>query len=83
MRIGFAVPARSLPAVRRNRVRRLMREAFRAEQLFLEERLSRARTSLEGVLVYRPKQEVEASRVTFGDVRDDLARILRVVCERL
>jgi len=60
-----------------------MREAFRCERVVLEEHLSRARTSLEGILVYRPKQEVDARRLTLDDVRDDLARILKLVCARL
>jgi RNase P protein component len=81
--VGFAVPARALPAVRRNRVRRLMRAAFRAEQHLLEEQLRRARSSLEGVLVYRPKQKHEVRKLGLQDVRDDLARIVRLVCERL
>lgn len=81
--MGFAVPSRTLPAVRRNRVRRLMRAAFRAEQPPLEDRLRRARSSLEGVLVYRPRQKHEVRTLGLQDVRDDFARIVRLVCERL
>ena len=81
--VGYAVPARSLPAVRRNRVRRLMREAFRAEGAVLESWLQGRRELLEAVLVYRPTEAVDARRLALGEVRSDLARMLRRVCERV
>lgn len=60
-----------------------MRAAFRVEQLPLEKSLQRTRSSLEGVLVYRPKGVMEVRKLGLRDVREDLARIVKLVCERL
>ena len=83
LRVAFAVPARAMPAVRRNRVRRLMREAVRAELRGLQERLSGARASMDGVFVYRPRERTDPRRLSLGDVRGDVGRILALLRERL
>jgi hypothetical protein len=61
-----------------------MREAFRAERVVLEQCLARARASLEGVLVYRPKEKIESRRLALSEVRADVAQIVRLVrpCRR-
>ena len=60
-----------------------MREAFRAERGVLESSLQGRPALLEAVLVYRPAEAVDARRLALGEVRSDLARLLRRVCERL
>jgi hypothetical protein len=60
-----------------------MREAFRAEGAVLESWLQGRRELLEAVLVYRPTEAVDARRLALGEVRSDLARMLKRVCERL
>ncbi|MGB2957437.1 MAG: ribonuclease P protein component, partial [Bacteroidota bacterium] len=58
VRAGFVVPRRKLNAVQRNRVKRLMREAFMWEQGILADRLQRSELSASLLFIFRPATTV-------------------------
>ncbi len=77
LRVGFAVSSKQYHAVRRNRLRRLMREAFRLERVTLYGALERAHSSADLVFVFRPKTPLTVERLSVFPVRDDMAAICR------
>lgn len=83
VRAGFVVSSRYLNAVRRNRVRRLLREAFRHSSLDLIQAAEGAGRSVELLLVYRPRQRTETDRLTVHDVLPDVAAACRSIAARL
>ena len=83
LRVGFAVSSKHYHAVRRNRLRRLMREAFRAEQEILYGALERARSSADVVFLFRPKTPLTVERLSVFPVRDDMAAICRRIMVQL
>jgi ribonuclease P protein component len=83
LRAGFVVSSRHLNAVRRNRVRRLLREAFRRSSLDLGRATETAVRSVEVLLVYRPRQRTETDRLTVHDVLPDVASACRTIATRL
>jgi ribonuclease P protein component len=83
LRVGFAVSSKQYHAVRRNRLRRLMREAFRAEQKNLHGALERAHSSADLVFLFRPKTALTVERLSVFPVRDDMAAICRRIIVQL
>ncbi len=83
VRAGFVVSSKHLNAVRRNRVRRLLREAFRRSSHDLGPATEEAGRSVELVLVYRPRQRTETDRLTLHDVLPDVASACRTIAARL
>lgn len=80
---GFAVPRRTCNAVRRNRLRRLMREAFRMEREALWSALRASPCSARILFVFKGKRDVPVERVKFIPVRQDIARLCRVMISTL
>ena len=80
---GFAVPRRTCNAARRNRLRRLMREAFRQEREALRASLQDSRCSARILFVYRGKRDIPVDRVKFLAVRGDVAKLCRAVMSKL
>ncbi len=83
LRVGFAVSSKHYHAVRRNRLRRLMREAFRTEQNALHGALERSRSSADLVFLFRPKTALTVERLSVFPVRDDMAAICRRIIVQL
>jgi ribonuclease P protein component len=83
VRAGFVVSSKHLNAVRRNRVRRLLREAFRRSSDTLGRAAEDAGRPVELVLVYRPRQRTETDRLTLHDVLPDVTSACRTIAARL
>jgi ribonuclease P protein component len=75
LRTGFSVPARKFNAVRRNRLRRLMRAAFDTEREVL--RTAVAGGELSVVFVYKGRKGVAAERLGVAHVRADMGALCR------
>jgi ribonuclease P protein component len=76
LRAGFSVSRRMQNAVRRNRVRRLMRAAFDAESAPL--RASVGGGSLAIVFVFKGKKGTVVERLGLGQMQSDMATL----CQR-
>lgn len=83
LRVGYAVSSRRFNAVRRNRLRRLMREAVRAESALLCEALAQHSVSASIVLAYRARADVDVRRLPLGSVRRDVGDLFRRLARRL
>jgi ribonuclease P protein component len=83
LRAGYAVSHKSYPAVRRNRLRRLMREAFRLESNPLREAVLHHRMSADLIFLFRPKSEVHVDRLTIFPVRTEIAGFCKRIRERI
>lgn len=83
LRAGFAVPHRVYNAVRRNRFRRLMREAYRLESPALRSAVQLSRVSADLVFLFRPRKEAHIERLTVHPIRAEIAGFCRRVRERV
>jgi len=83
LRAGYAVSHKRFHAVRRNRIRRLMREAFRLESEPLRAAVEHHRVSADLVFMFRPKSDVHVERLTLQPVRTEIAGFCRRVRERI
>ena len=75
VRAGFSVSRRMQNAVRRNRIRRLMRAAFDAESAALRSSITGA--SLEIVFVFKGKKGTVVERLGLAPVQSDMAALCR------
>jgi len=83
LRAGYAVSHKTYRAVRRNRLRRLMREAFRLESAPLREAVLHHRVSADLIFLFRPKSEVHVERLTVFPVRTEIAGFCNRIRERI
>ena len=80
---GFAVPRRTCNAARRNRLRRLMREAFRQEREALRAALQASQCSARILFVFRGKRDLPVERMKLSSVRKDMGSLCRAVMSKL
>jgi ribonuclease P protein component len=83
LRVGFAVSSKQYHAVRRNRLRRLMREAFRSEVESLYGALERVHSCADLIFLFRPKTPLPVERLSVFPVREDMAAICRRIIVQL
>jgi ribonuclease P protein component len=75
---AFGVPSRGTIAVRRNRVRRLMREAFARESKPLAKLCEASQKAVSLLFVYRPSKSVDVRRLTLSAVRPEIAHLCQM-----
>ncbi len=80
---GFAVSSRRYSAVRRNRLRRLMRAAFDGEHDGLVTALNASGKNLAMVFLFKGRRGLDERRLGLEPVRRDLAALCRSVAARL
>jgi hypothetical protein len=83
LRLGYSVPGRVLHAVRRNRVRRLMRAAFARERETLDVAIENTTTTVSLLFQYEPKSRIDVRRLMLPMVRTDIAALCRTVAATL
>lgn len=83
VRVGFVVSSRHFNAVRRNRVRRLLREAYRGSSDGLRRAAAEGARSVDLLFVFRPRGRSEANRATLHDLVPDVASACRTIAARL
>ncbi len=77
IRVGFAVPKRTGSAVKRNRIKRLMREAFRREEDEFTEHLRHASLSATLVFVFKPPEDSAAlARIRFAELHREISALV-------
>jgi ribonuclease P protein component len=70
---GFTVPRRDVPlAVGRNKLKRLMREAFRTNKMRLVEAVQKTDLQLSIVFLYKQKSGTDIRRVHYAHVESEL-----------
>lgn len=79
LRVGFTVPSRVYHAVRRNRLRRLMRESFRQCRKGLITALELQGLSAALIFHFKGDEEVQVSRLRIHPVAADFQSL----CDRL
>lgn len=83
LHVGYAVSSKRFNAVRRNRVRRLMREAVRLECAPLCDAMVQHSVSANLVLVFRARADTEVRCLPLVSFRKDIAGIFGRLAERL
>ncbi|MBX2990770.1 MAG: ribonuclease P protein component [Bacteroidetes bacterium] len=81
--VAFRVPSRNLNAVRRNRLKRLMREAFLAERGNLDSSLAKSNTRLGMTISYKGSKGISVERVSLSQVRSDIGKFVHFITSRL
>lgn len=76
IRVGFAVSGRVKSAAVRNRVRRLMREAYRRNRGILSKPLFEESRYYALILMYRGEKSNDLMRVSYREIEEDLRNTL-------
>ena len=79
LRVAFVVPGRLASAVRRNRVRRLMRAAFDRERDTIVTQIHLQGIGLWLLFLFRPRSPADLRRLSLADVHPDIAALCRDV----
>jgi ribonuclease P protein component len=77
LNVGFAVSSRAYKAVWRNRLRRLLREAFSRQEESLLEKLQCSGMSATIILSFKARLQVDIRRLRIHPVSADIAGICR------
>ena len=84
VRIGFAVPRREVAlAVERNRLKRLMREAFRTNKDGLLEAVSRMDLQLALVLIFRRAGHTNIRQIRYASIENDLKNVMSKIVSKI
>lgn len=81
--VGFSVSRKVRIAVERNRVKRLLRETFRAQKHTLIERCSQVHIQLILLFNFNNKTEIPVKKFPFSIVQNEMSELLEKVMHRL
>ena len=81
--IGFAISKKIKGSVKRNRIKRLLKEYYRLnkEQLYLV--LVKKKSSLKCVVIFNSSQIDKIDRLSFTDVQTDFQQIFKILLSNL
>ena len=74
--VGFTVSSRRVKAVDRNRMRRLMREAYRLNKEMLRTSGTDESTKLEILFIYSPPRRSQLQLPSYQEVEEDMKHLL-------
>lgn len=83
VQVGFKVPSATLNAVKRNRLRRLMREAFDKELPLLKASLNKRPKHIVAVVSYRGPKGMNVNEVTLDAVRSETQALCRSIASQV
>jgi ribonuclease P protein component len=84
LRAGFSVPRQNVrKAVDRNRVKRLMREAYRTHKPMFSKYIHTNGIHLDLLFIYRGKSEAKSRYLKLDDVKPDIVQCFMLLKERI
>lgn len=83
LQVGFKVSSRRLNAVRRNRIRRLMRESLAAEREVVDEVLRKKDLYVGMIIFYKGAKELSVGRLKLASIQKDIGLICRTITSAL
>jgi ribonuclease P protein component len=83
LQVAFKVPARHFNAVRRNRLKRLMREGFSKERAVLDVALANRNARVAMFFTFNDSDGIFVERLKLQDVQPDVRELCRAIASKL
>lgn len=79
--VAFKVSSKDYNAVRRNRIRRLMREAVRAERSALDAALKTSSSRVGFMVFFKGTKSVDVRRISLAEIRKDVETFCKKISQ--
>lgn len=83
LQVAFKVPARLTNAVRRNRLKRLMREGFSKERAVLDVALANANTRVLMFFTFSDAKDIPIEQLKLNDVQPEVGLLCRTIAQKV